>query len=700
MQAVTQGTLLRQHVQATLAIAMTAGLSMTPASVVLAQQASANNAERAPLEEIFVTAQRRTEPLQDVPIAISAISSEALEKLNASGFADYVDFVPGLAFQDRGPGQNRFAIRGVSAPVSTSAATVGIYLDELPISDLLNTPDVDLYDIHSVEVLRGPQGTLYGEGSMGGTIRLLTNRPDTKAFAASGEGDLGSVKDGGTSWGVRGMANLPAGEKFAARLVGFSRENSGWVNNVAPTAAEKDVNDEKTSGGRLALLFQPIEALSILLTGIHQDTKLGGFNLENVNLPDRQQSHANAEDRSDKFTIGNLDINYDFGPTTLTSSTSYLDRDLDETRDIGTFGFLPTSTVQVTTDAYKTFTQELRLASSAEGSWRWLVGGFYRDSQLDEDAVIPIPGFSPPPVKIEVTQAAVFGDVTYEFNDAWQASFGLRWTSEDQDLENVGSPLGGASSSNSDVTPRLTVSWKPDADFLYYATAAKGFRSGGVNRYFQLPELFGLPPGAKTYDPDYTWNYELGAKTQWADGRVILNGAAYYIDWKDVQSFQSFGVGFGIFNGGRAHTQGLELELKWSVTDNVLVALSGNVQQARFDDAVPGTPIMEGDRIYNTPDNAFSAIVDWQFSPQRMLTPFVRLEAAYTGSIVEIDQSRELPSYTTMNLRAGVRSDRWDATFYVDNVTDENAELGFSTLTQDVYTNQPQKIGLSLRFRY
>lgn len=711
MRHAAKTKMMVRAVRSALLIPLVGGLGMVTSMGVVAQEAKPLAKQPGAIEEVIVTAQRREQALQDVPIAISAFTEDTLQHLGADGFAGYSNLVPGLSFQDRGPGQNRFALRGISAPVSTSAATVGIYIDDLPVSSLLSTPDLSLFDVHSVEVLRGPQGTLYGEGSLGGTIKVMTNRPDLTKFDAAGQAGFGKISSGGNVSDASGMVNLPISSGVAAvRIVAYSRQNDGWIDNVNPAAAKKNANSTKTDGSRLALRLQPTNELDVQLTGTFQKQRLGGFNTENVLLPAGQQNHIAGEGRTDNSNIGSLAVNYKFSGSTLTYIGSTLDRSVDELRDIG--GGLS----QVTNQKFKTSTNELRLASNGSGKWNWVAGFFSKDSKNKENVVTAaLGGLSPWVTDISIKQTAVFGDVSYQITPTLEASVGTRWNKETQSLVNtnqgvvaLGFPsLAGANTSDKGSAPRVNLAWRPDDDHMHYASVAKGFRSGGVNRYAGLPTLlnalFGLPPGTfpaglPTFSPDTVVNYEVGTKNAFSGGRLVVNLAAFYVDWKKIQSVTTFvPAGFGIFNGGKAHTKGVEAEVTWKPTDRLTLGATGSLQQAQFDDPILGTTIQKNDRLFNTPRETLNLSADYEFPVAGLKKAFVRGDVNYMGDIVEIDKSRFLPAYSVGNLRAGARWDKWELAAYINNVANKRAELGYSALTNDVFTNQPRTIGISLR---
>jgi iron complex outermembrane recepter protein len=279
------------------------------------------------LEEVVVTAQKRRETLQDIPLAISAVSAEALERSGSRSFNDYIRSVPGVAFVDRGPTENKLIIRGVSdGPFAPTAPTTGVYIDEAPVTEPNRNADLNMFDVERVEVLRGPQGTLYGAGSMGGTVRVILNKPAVDAFAATVDTTLSTTSHGDEGYAVNGMINLPiASDKFAIRAVGYSRQDGGFIDDVA--RGLKDINQATVEGGRVLARLVATDRLTIQAGVTHQETDADGRPQEDLALGHLRQARLFPERLDAKFDLYNLEIDYDFGAANLVSSTSYYDKD-------------------------------------------------------------------------------------------------------------------------------------------------------------------------------------------------------------------------------------------------------------------------------------------------------------------------------------------------------------------------------------
>jgi iron complex outermembrane receptor protein len=554
-----------------------------------------------------------------------------MRSANVSGIVDLARNVTSLTIADLGPGQSQMAIRGISSGQVIRdqpgvKEQVGVYLDESPISVALFTPDLELFDLQRFEVLRGPQGTLFGAGSTAGTLRYITQEPKLGKYEGAAEASLSSVTDGGTGGAVRGAVNIPMGETAAARLVGYYNRIPGFIDAIQPGGAiKKDVNQGDRSGGRVALLFKPNEQLSITPRIVYQKLTTDGyprmdaFNIlanpftttePKVTIGDLQQYTQQREGIDDDFKLGDLKVDYDFGPVTLTSVSSYTDRKVTVLRDAtqltGSVTFDVGGTpaeVRITSPLYdrtklKVFSQELRLASNGSDTLQWVAGAFYQDVDRKYGQSLPTPGYdaitrrlfnvvssqlnAPPDtpfysdLSYKLKQYAVFGEATFHANDQWAFTEGVRWYKFDEKrVLNFGgffadpTPPGGVpgSTTSNGVSPRLIVSYKASADMQFTAQLARGFRLGGINDPINKPlcspddlVTFG---GADRWQDETAWNSELGAKMRFADRRVTFNVAAFYDEIKNLQATVTAGTCSSriIYNVPKAHSEGLEAEL-------------------------------------------------------------------------------------------------------------------------------------------
>ena len=649
-----------------------------------AQAQAANEATEASQGDlIIVTATKRASTVQDVPFSINAQTQEDIQRANANTIEDISRNVAGLAVQNLGPGQSQVSIRGVSAGQIVRdqpgvKEQVGVYLDESVISLSLFTPDVDLFDLNRVETLRGPQGTLFGSGSVGGTIRYITNQPRLNRTEGMAEINFNNVHDGEMGGHVKGAINLPLGETAAIRAVAYATGYGGFIDAIGP-AAGNDINGGSRVGGRLSLLWQPVEEFKITPRIVYQKIKANGFNREErYNLyfneftsvgsdegpGERTQYLQLREDFEDETLIADLTASYDFGPAELTSVTSYINRDILVSRDASALtgsvyisfagadpdiapGALLPSNLRDTTDL-KTWTQELRVASTGDGPFQWLVGGFYSDvervytqrlptpgsdvfGQMFLDVVAPgtpisatrngFPADSPynADLPYDIKQLAGFGEASYDFGE-FKVTGGLRYYDFEETRDfisggifaNGDTNLGDKTSSNG-LSPRLIATWEPNRNFSVNIQAAKGFRLGGINDPLNIPlcsasdQLIYGPFQSESYDDETLWNYEAGVK--YSKGAITANAAIFHTKIKDLQVTVDAGSCSSriVLNADKAHTTGIEGEFSVSPLEGLDLSLAGSYVSSEFDSTVDNavladrSGIREGNRLPSVP---------------------------------------------------------------------------------------------------
>jgi outer membrane receptor protein involved in Fe transport len=523
-------------------IAAASIIGLVVAHDALAQQEV--NSDR--LEEIVVTAQKRESTVETTPISITALTGQDLEERGIADIGSVVQSVPGVSMRTSGPGQTELEMRGMTSSGGNSS-TVGFYLDDTPLTAPASAQngkvviDPALYDLNRIEVLRGPQGTLYGSGSMGGTIKLVSNAPNPNAFDASAEVVLGGT-DGGNSLNrtENAMVNLPLGDTVALRMVATVEHLSGWIDRIviaqpdfpapvngttrgnvaaAPVAAEyPDVNDENLRTVRAALLWKATDRLSIEPSFMYQEITQGGLSLidSQPGTDTQYQPYDSPEPFLDRIDIGSLNVRYHFDFADLTSTTSYWTRDenlrQDGTEEIATVigvpiypsegGFGPTFPTSLEDDKSKQTSEEVRLTSAGDTAFKWLAGWFYQDFESDWDLYVPTPDAVPltgtadgftqvQPTKI--LQNSFFGEASYTFLDQLTATAGLRryyytgsvntavsgWLSSSGTGANDYYSTGER---DSGVTPKVDLSYQLDKDLLFYGTVSQGFRPGGGNQ--------------------------------------------------------------------------------------------------------------------------------------------------------------------------------------------------------------------------
>ena len=604
---------------------------------------------------IIVTATKRDANLQDIPFSINAQTAEDIQRSGAVTLEDLSRSVAGLAIQNLGPGQSQIAIRGVSAGQIVRdqpgvKEQVGVYLDESVISLSLFTPDLDLFDLNRVETLRGPQGTLFGSGSIGGTIRYITNQPKIGVTEGLVEGNVNLVDGDDFGGHLKGAVNLPLGDSLAVRAVGYYTRYGGFVDALTEGGGRiNDVNSGERYGGRIALTFEPSDNLSITPRVVYQKVSTDGFNRQEVynlyanpftttrpavTFREREQFLLLREGFEDETMLADATIKIGFGGVDLTSVTSYINRDIVVSRDASALtgsvsvdlGYpaaavsLP-SNLRDTTDL-KTFTQELRLSSATDGPFQWVVGGFYTNIDRFYRQRLPTPGYqaatdaalgagtsaavangfpdlnSPynADLPYDIEQFAVFAEGSYELTDRFTVTAGGRYYDFKEERDFVSGGLFSNADNRTDstksdgVTPRLLLSYEASNDVTINAQAAKGFRLGGVNDPLNLPLCSAgdaaIFGGFQDYGDETLWNYELGMKAQ--SGGITFNAGAFYTDIKNLQVTLDAGTCSSriVFNVPKAHSAGLEFEFSAKPDDHWEFGISGSLLDSKFDSTV------------------------------------------------------------------------------------------------------------------
>jgi iron complex outermembrane recepter protein len=636
----------------TMLLAGLSTLALAPiATPALAQEAGAAEDDS---NIIIVTATKRDANLQDIPFSINAQTAEDIQKSGAVTLEDLSRNVAGLSVQNLGPGQSQVSVRGVSAGQVVRdqpgvKEQVGVYLDESVISLSLFTPDIDLYDLNRVETLRGPQGTLFGSGSVGGTIRYITNQPKIGVMEGSVEANLNLVDGDDIGGHLKGAVNIPMGDTAAIRAVGYYTRYGGFINAVGPAGGD-DVNSGERYGGRLALTFEPSDSLSITPRIVYQKVTADGFNRQDiynlygnrftttrpqVTYDEREQYLLLREGFEDETLIADLNLNVGLGGAKLTSVTSYINRDILVSRDASALtgsvsvdlgfpdaGVLLPSNLVDTTDL-ETWSQEVRIASDNDSPFQWVLGAFYSKVDRVYTQTLPTPGYDAVTdatlgagtsaavangfganspynafLPYDIKQLAIFGEVSYDLSDVFTATAGGRY----YDFKETRSFVSGGLFANGDnrtdstkssgFTPRFLLSYDLSDAVTVNAQASKGFRLGGVNDPLNLPlctpadaALFG---GFQDYDDETLWNFELGIKSQ---GRgFTFNAAGFYNDIRNLQVTLDAGSCSSriVFNVDKAHSMGVEFELGLSPADGLDFNLSGSLIEAEFDTTLPG----------------------------------------------------------------------------------------------------------------
>jgi iron complex outermembrane receptor protein len=657
-------------------------LSILTASImasmgVSAQEADDSSASVSSLEEVMVTARKREETLQDVPFSISATTERQLQERGIMTLEDVSRTVAGFSVQNLGPGQSQIAIRGASAGQIVRdqpgvKEEVGVYLDESVISLSLFTPDIDLYDMNRVEVLRGPQGTLFGSGSLSGTVRYISNQPDPTENTSGFEFSASTIDGGSSGGGGKGFLNAPVGDSSALRITAYYEKTGGWIDAHQPgNGYAEDINSGDRYGARVAWAFTPTENLTITPRVVYQKIEVDGWNREDafnilgntwtttrptVNIRENEQYRQLKDPFTDEFTLLDLNIAWDFGnDLTLTSVTSYTDREILAVRDAGaltssiTGGSIGSGEDVYALDAplddgtdVSGFTQELRV-SGGDDRLTWVAGAFYSSFDRDYGQGLLVPGYEDltgtptegefiapkdglfwSDLRYSFDQLAFFGEATFTISDAWSVTGGLRYYDFDESRVQTFDGIFAAPGTSSGKTtasgwaPRIIADWTFSETVSFNGQISRGFRLGGINDPLNVPlctasdlETFG---GNDEWDDETLTNYEAGIKSVIMGGRGTLNVAVFYQDIEDLQATVTAGSCSSrvVFNVPKAHSAGFEVELAAQQTEQFDWALTASFIEAELDSTVTSTAadgtvsivggIEEGNRLATVPE--------------------------------------------------------------------------------------------------
>lgn len=693
------------------------------------------------LNEIVVTATRRRETLQETPMSITAYSGSALAAAGVTSIAQVGYQTPGVSERNSGPGQVEFEMRGIASSGGQSP-TVGFYLDNVPLTPPADAQlgkvvvDPSLYDLKRVDVLRGPQGTLYGAGSMGGTIKLVTNPPDTRNFASSVNLTMSDTQGGGLNYGGNAMVNLPLDKgKAAVRIVGTDTYTDGWINRIvlAPFPLEthggmtrgevtgapvlhdyKRVNTERVQGIRMSVLVHATDNLTLRPSIFYQKIGQGGLNYADsppgVDFEAHYQPYNVREPYSDSFTLYSLDAKYHFADFDLKSTTAEYVRHTSMREDSAeqTQSFfetvigipnLPYSQIgafaTTAQDDSRQFSEEVRLTSNTPGPLQWIVGGFYQDFDSTDNVFTNTPG----PIAQEVLgvpslydigvvtnykQLAGFGEISYRFLHSLKVAAGARYYSyktHERLAESGGLPNGSLTptifhlpASNSGYNPEVTLSYIPTPNLTLYTRIAKGFRPGGGNS----PPPYACPKSPLQYGPDSLWSYSAGEKARMFGGRLAANSAAYYERWNGIQQEVAETCGNTYTaNAGTAEVYGADLEITGRLPANLTLTNRTGYTHARIVQSVPGGTFTVGQTVQDVPTWTDSTSLTWRKPLSRKYELVARADNVFVGSMTDVSYTiNQVPSHDIVNLRIGLNWSRAQVALFVRNAANTRAILG------------------------
>ncbi|MCC7268129.1 MAG: TonB-dependent receptor [Caulobacteraceae bacterium] len=686
------------------------------------------------VEEVIVTATRRTERLQDVPLAVTTFSQEQLTAKGIVGYEGLAQQTPGVVLNRASANFNNFTARGISTNGYNAnlQSTVAVYIDELPISANGNSTILDptLYDVERIEFLRGPQGTLFGSGSLAGALRILTKAPDPSGFDASALVDVGVTGDDSLRQRYNGMLNVPLVEdQLALRLVGYYRHEEGYIDNLG--TGKENANTLVAGGGRAVLLWEPTDRLSLKLLASHESSQPRDSNTVSPALGLDKRVSDRPDRFTGKMTNYNATLNYQFDGAKLTSSTTFSEFNQRFYVDLaGTFAGAIAFALDA--DGYDdTFVQEARLVSDPGGRIDWVLGGFYFERRRDVDfgyrsspQFLAARGITGLPDEYyqrlfsyaKQHEKALFGELTYRFTDDLWVTGGLRYGSIDAQafteaggynsnyltnaLFGIPGPLTvtpivaatGVKAKDTGPSYRLSLSWRPTPAVTTYAAVATGFRAPVVNAFGGRASVIDptdivIPAGAKSDD---LINYEVGVRGRWLDGRLAANITAYYIDWNDIQvqaNRVSDSVQFATNIGG-ARSRGVEFEVLTIPAPDLTVAFNGSINSAKVDQLTAAEAAFSGAVLgarLAGPRFQGSIVVNYGFDVMETARGNASVSVArwgsFPGSFPNTPGRPGVPSptydtteaYTVVNGSLAVAFEKATVGVYVENLFDDRS---------------------------
>lgn len=678
------------------------------------------------IEEVIVTAQKREQRVMDVPMSVSVVTGQVIEQLNISNALGLSYRVPSLVVQEVNPGNQLFTLRGIGNTFGASRL-VGVYLDEADVTSAspFGQYDLVMYDLERVEVLRGPQGTLYGAGSVGGTVRLITSKPRLDQLGWKGEMSVFDQARGDAGYEVRAVVNAPiAKDVFALRLAVNYQDWGGWIDQ--PAAGREDINDNKLRDARLRALWRINDRFDVNGTVIVHRNDGDGLNV--ANLPPYEDSYLQTfidpsleTPFADNYEHYNLTISYDFDSATLLSATGFTG-----TSQHGTgsrrFEFeselIPGFPGSDVFESYASnsvdsslFTQELRLSSASNSNIDWVAGLYYRDQDERIDEVhtsalgSTVLGQDIPSAWVARNESwSAFANISLALGQRWEAGLGARYF---EDERYGGEPVGGTGqhADFDDFSPRAYLSYKASGNANIYASFAQGFRSGGFNG--TAVEAAG---GQGTYGPEHVDSYELGAKMNLADGHLYTELVLFYSKYLDMQSAGVLpGTLFSVVsNIAEAEIQGFEWTIHWRPTDTLLLGFNGSLIDTEVLAVnASDTPQIPGDPLNQVAETTWSLFADYDFYWGGGRPGYLRLGFDKQGPVRLTDRALGLinpfgvsDTLEFLHGRLGIKRGRSTLELFGRNLLDEHGRSNPNDAGYMETQPRPRMIGVRVMFDF
>ncbi|MCL7715533.1 TonB-dependent receptor [Stenotrophomonas mori] len=688
-----------------LSLAILAGLLCVPAAQAQSPAAARDvEAEKAvDLGAVTVTARKRDERQIDVPIAITAVTGEQIDAMGLRNVVDVINITPGASSIDTGGAFTQVQIRGVSS--SLGGNDNGYYVDETPFTGVTVPwyPDTRSFDIDRVEILKGPQGTLFGEGSMGGTVRILTRKPEFNHFGAGVELDASSVKGGGDAHGAKAYVNVPLlDDRLALRMAVTDERTPGWIDDSV--SGRRNVNGSDVRTWRAKLRFAPTDNWNIDLAywKYRSDSRAAGNNAYD------DMTNASFLASDNQWDSASLTSTWELDGSQVVYTFSDGDLSYPQNGDLSP-GVPLAASIDIGVR-----THELRWASTGEHTLDWTVGYYLR--KADRADVLSIPGIMESDSRQTNDAHAVFGEATLKLpNPAWSVTAGLRYFRDKVDAADIAAD-GSTSSLKATFdswNPRLSVSYKPSDDTTLYASAARGFRSGQLQPIgsIQLAQQYGVDLPSQIA-ADSIWTYELGAKSILADGKLLVEGALFYSDWKDVAVRVPITPEInGLVNSDGTRNKGVELSVAYTPVRDLTLQLAASYVDATYSDDVVGTPLNKGTPVYNVPSTSINAGVSYGWDVGSQLRGVASANLHHDSARkTALTAGSPGDAITLAGVRVGLESPAgWGAYLYGSNLTNEDGAINARGATEYASdgsflrygpSNRPQPRTFGVMFRY
>ena len=720
------------------------------AAVLLCMAAGGASAQDAAnsdsvLDEIVVTAQKREQLAQDIPVSLYAVDGESLASAGIGNLNDIDQIAAGITISEGNPDQFNVSMRGISNLGGNFIAgpATGLYIDETPISALTSAvPQLAFWDAERIEVLRGPQGTLFGEGSMGGTVRLITAKPDASEFSGRVQAGYSSVDSGDSGYSAKGMLNIPLAEDvLALRVTAAKTDIIGWVD--VPDLNATDANDGDQTSYRVALRWTPTDKMALDFAYENQEIEINNDFFATspgvYNPSDLLAAFDSVQfltERDSDYDLMSLTLNYDLGWASLVGAVSRFESNFATVADrsyvLPVFFGVPGTAAAPFYLNIDAGTEELRLVSNGEGRFDWTIGAYHKKDDRDNPdsgfifnipALEPILGTAIDEALTTQTSSndafALFADVEYRITDNFAIQAGIRRYEADYDqlisfdttsllLGTVAGTVDGSGSSDA-TTAKFGLSWTPADEVLIYAKYSEGFRDGGVNPNAQpaRPEI------PSVYDPEEIDAVELGIKTRPTDW-LQANASIYQNTWTNLQL--GFVTSDGLLgytaNAGKAKADGAEIELIAAPLDNLQLGLNVAYVDSVIDEEVQnafGQVIAtKGNKVPFSPEYQFAFTTSYTFALTDSLQGSLALNYSYRDDTFSEPENRDTErneSFKNLFLQAGVGGERWNANVYVQNATDSevtNIRSRFVTALPYVFGSyvQPRTVGVEFNLNF